>query len=305
MSDVSLPRAPAALKAAPSRPRAPLALLPLFFLLLAAWGAPPARAAEYRDPEGRFTIVLPEGYQEIDRSSLQARLEELRRTGVKMPAYAAAFDRGVEPRFTYPYALLEVVPVPGAAWTTDDLKGTLGQMNAEQAARETPAAFDRLGLGNLMRDPRITFVRWEPERQAGVYRIKTQARDAEVLGTGRIYFYRGGYITLWFYYLAGTPYAEAAERLTAGLTVLPAEHVPPPGFLARARPILILVTVGVAVMLVGLIVWLAGRGRSAAAAALLLALSLAGCAAAPRPPHTMEPGSLTCTPSGYGTAACY
>ncbi len=304
MSEISRPHASALNAASPRRRVAP-PLLSLL-LLLAAWAVPPAGAAEYRDPEGRFVITLPDGYQEIDRSLLQARLAELRRSGVNMPAYQAAFDRGVEPRFTYPYALLEVVPVPGAAWTTADLEGTLGKLATEQGAREAAVAFDRLGLGNLMRDPRITFVRWEPERQAGAYRIKTQAGGTEVLGAGRIYFYRNGYITLWFYYVAGTPYADAAERVTAALAVLPAHRVPPAGFLARARTPLIAVAGLAVASLAGLAVWLARRRRPPAAlAALLLALSLAGCASAPGPPRTMEPGSLHCTPSGYGTAASY
>ncbi len=41
------------------------------------------------------------------------------------------------------------------------------------------------------------------------------------------------------------------------------------------------------------------------ALALALYLGLAACAAAPRGPRTVEEGSLTCTPSGYGTLACY
>jgi hypothetical protein len=292
------------LNATPPNSRVGWALPPLLFLL-AAWGAPPARAAEYRDPEARLTLALPEGYQEIDRPALQARLEELRRTGVNMPAYAAAFDRGTTPRFTYPYALLEIVPVPGAPWTTADLERVFGRMNAGQGGRETAAALDRMGLGTLMRDPRITFVRWEPERQAAVYRVRAQPRGADVEGMGRLYFYRGGYITLWFYYLAETAYAGAAEQLTAGLTVLPAHRVPPPGILARARPALIVVTVGAVVILLGLVGWLAGRRRRPAVAALLLALSFAGSGAAPRPPQAMDPGHLTCLPSGYEAPPCF
>jgi hypothetical protein len=284
-------------------PRRAAWALPPLLLLLAARGAPPARAAEYRDPQARFTIALPEGYQEIDRAALQARLEELRRTGVKMPAYAAAFGRGTTPPFTYPYALLEIVPVPGAAWTTADLERTLGRMNTGQPGRETAAALDRLGLGSLMRDPGITFVRWEPERQALAYRLRMPSRGTVMEGTGRLYLYRGGYITLWFYYLAGSSDAETGEQLTAGLVVLPAYRVPPPGFLARARPALIVATVGAAVMLLGLLGWLARRRRPAAAA-LLLALSFAGRAAAPWPPEAAEPGGSACVPSGYETPAC-
>ncbi|HYB74542.1 MAG TPA: hypothetical protein VED18_14305 [Candidatus Sulfotelmatobacter sp.] len=251
----------------PPFPRLPASLLPVVLLFwLAGWGAPSARAAEYRDPEARFTIALPDGYQEIDRAALEARLEELRRAGVKMPAYAAAFGRGTAPRFAYPYALLEIVPVPGAAWTTADLARLFGQMNAGQAGAEKSATLDRLGLGNLMRDPRITFVRWEPERQAALFRLGAQPRGTGVEGTGRLYFYRGGYTTLWFYDVAGSPYAGTGEPLTAGLTVLPAYRVPPPGLLARARPVLIVGTVAAAAVLLGLIGWLAARRRPAPAA---------------------------------------
>ena len=298
---VIAPRLTAAFHAASPRPRVPLP--PVVLLIwLAGWGAPPARAAEYRDPEARFTIALPDGYQEIGRAALEARLEELRRAGAKMPAYAAAFGRGTAPRFAYPYALLGIVPVPGAAWTTADLQRLFGPMNAARADAEKSAALDRMGLGNLMRDPRITFVRWEPERQAAVFRLRAQPRGTDVEGTGRLYFYRGGYITLWFYSLAGTPYVEAADQLTAGLTVLPPYRVPPPGFLARARPVLIAGTVGAAVVLLGLVGWLVRRRRPAVAAALLL-LSFAGCPAAPRPPLAMDAGDVTCQRCGHAARA--
>ena len=230
-------------------------------------------------------------------------MEGLRRGGVSVPAYDAAFDRGREPRFSYPYALLEVAPVPGAAWTTADLEGTLGRMDTEHAARETAATFERLGLGNLLRDPRITFVRWEPERQAGVYRIATQARGADVLGTGRIYFYRSGYITLWFYYLAAMPYAEAADGFTAALTVLAAYRVPPAGFLVRARTSVIAVIVLAAAGVVGVIIWLARWRRPASLAVLLLGLSFAGVAGALGGTWAVEPGSLHRTPSAYGAVS--
>ncbi len=295
-------RAPVSRAGAGRRAFAPL--LPLV-LVVVAGGVPPSRAAEYRDPEGRFILSLPDGYQEIPRPLLQDRMEALRRGGVNVPAYDAAFDRGLEPRFSYPYALLEVVPVPGAGWTTGELEGVLGRLDTEPGAREAAAALDRLGLGNLMRDPRIAFVRWERERQAGVYRITTQSRGAEVRGAGRITFYRAGYITLWFYYLAGTPYADAADRVTAGLTVLPAHRVLDGGFLAGARKVQIWALVAAASgVMAGLGAWLFRRWRGPAAA-LLLGLALAGCAAAPRGPRTVEEGSLTCTPSGYGTVACY
>ncbi len=232
-------------------------------LLLAAacvlgQGGDPARAAEYRDPEGRFTLALTDGFVEVGRPILEARLAALRQGGAPVPAYQAAFDRGGESRLAYPYALLEVVPVQGAAWTTADLEGLLGRMDTEQAARESAAAFDRLGLGNLLRDPRVAFVRWEPNRQAGAYRIRTQAQGAEVHGQGRIYFYRNGYIALWFYYLAGTPYADVADRFTAGLTVLPEHRVPSPG--RALRPGTILIMVG-GVVAAGMAVWLVVRKR--------------------------------------------
>lgn len=271
-----------------------------------ACGPSAAQAAEYRDPEARFVITLPDRFQEVDRAILQARLAALRRGGLSVPAYQAAFDRGTEPRLSYPYALLEVVPVPRAAWTTADLEGLLGKLDTEHAAQDTAAAFDRLGLGSLMRDPRIAFVRWEPERQAALYRIITQAQGGEILGTGRIYFYRQGYLTLWFYYRAGTPYAEAAERFTAALTVLPAHRVPAGGFMAGARAVPIVAATAAAAMLVGLGVWLARRRRGPTAlAALALGLALGGCASAPEGVRTVQPGSLRCMPSGYGTVACY
>jgi len=230
-------------------------------LLAVAWlvgRGHPARAAEYRDPEGRFAMTLTDGFVEVGRPILEARLAALRKGGAPVPAYHAAFDRGTEPRLAYPYALLEVVPVRGVAWNTADLEGLLGRMDTEQAGRETAAAFDRLGLGNLLRDPRVAFVRWEPERQAGAYRIRTQAQGAEIHGEGRIYFYRNGYIALWFYYLAGTPYAEAADRFTVALTVLPDHRVPPPGF--ALRPGTILIVMG-GVVTAGMVVWLVVRRR--------------------------------------------
>ncbi len=293
------------LSRAAARRRAFAPLLPLVFVMV-AWGVRPARAAEYRDPEGRFVLALPDGYQEIPRPLLQARIEALRRSGVNVPAYQAAFDRGVEPRFAYPYALLEVVPIAGAAWTTADLEDALGRLDTDPSAREAVAALDRLGLSDLMRDPHFRFVRWERERQAAVYAITTQSRGAEIRGMGRITFYRAGYIALWFYSVAGTPYADAADRVTAGLTVLPAHRVLDGGFLAGARKVRVWALVAAASgVMAGLGAWLFRRWRAPPAAALLLGLALAGCAAAPRGPRTVEEGSLTCTPSGYGTLACY
>jgi len=302
----------------PPRPFAgggPVLVPGLFFLtLLLGLAVPAARAAEFRDPEGRFVIAVPEGFQQVDRRVLEAKLEELRRAGMAPPSYAAAFDRGAEPRLGYPYALLEVTPIPDAAWTAEDLEALLGQLKTGQAAREVAATLERLGLGALLRDPRLTFVRWEADRQAAVYQIETEARGITVKGVGRLFFYRKGYLGFWFYYLAGTPYAEVSERFTASLTVLPGHRVPPGEWpTAGARRFLGLVLVGGAILGgVGLIVWrIRRRGGSRAAAALPLALwlagSLAGCATGAKAQEQgqVRPGSLRCAPSGYGTVACY
>ncbi len=290
----------------------PLRLARAIALALLAGLAPhPAWAGEYRDPEGRFTIAVPDGFQQVDRQILEAKLAELRRAGAATPTYQAAFDRGVEPRLSYPYALLEVTPVPNADWTAADLEGVLGQMKTEQSAQEAAATLDRLGLGKLLRDPRLTFVRWEPDRQAGAYRITTQVGEANVEGTGRLYFYREGFIALWFYSLAGTPYAEAAERFTAALTVLPSHRVPSDWLTAGMRRTLEWALVGAAIgALAGLSTWLLKRKRGTRAAVLLFAslelgLGLAGCAAGPGAGSAVTPGSLRCSPSGYGTVSCY
>jgi hypothetical protein len=282
--------------------------------LLFGWACPAAEAAEYRDPEGRFSIAVPEGFQEVDRRILEAKLGELRRAGLTPPTYAAAFDRGVEPRLGYPYALLEVTPIPDADWTAEELESLLGQLKMGQASQEAAATLKRLGLEALLRNPQLTFVRWEMDRQAAVYRIETQSRGTTVQGIGRLFFYRNGYLGFWFYHLAGTPYAEVGERFTAGLTVLPEYRVPPAGGpMAGARKLLGVALVALAILGgAGLLVWRTrrrGRGGGRPAMALLLCLSgsLTGCAAGAmaREHGQVTPGALRCVPAGYGAVGCY
>ncbi len=284
----------------------------LALVILAGLAPLAAGAAEYRDPEGRFIITIPEGFQEVDRKILEAKVAALGRAGVPPPNYQAAFDRGVEPRLAFPYALLEVTPVPEAEWTAADLEDALGQMKTDQGAREAAAMLDRLGLGRMLRDPRLTFVVWEPDRQSALYRIKMKSGDAELQGTGRVYFYRKGFVTLWFYSVSGTPYADVAERFTAALTVLPDHRVPAGGWISEGgRRVLGWIVAGAgAAAGVLLIVVLARRRRKAWRAGVLLSVLgvgaiLAGCAAGPGGGSAVTPGSLRCYPSGYGTVACY
>jgi hypothetical protein len=254
-------------------------------ILLVRQAAPAAGAAEYRDPGGRFTIAVPEGFQEVDRKVLEARLAALSRAGVPAPSYQAAFDRGVEPRLAYPYVLLEVTQVPDAQWTAADLEDALGQMKTQQGAQDAGATLDRLGLSKLLRDPRLTFLAWDPDRQSALYRIKAKTGDTELEGTGRLYFYRKGFVTLWFYYLSGTPYADVADQFTAALTVLPDHRVPPGGWITqRGRRVLVWIMLSAGAMAGVLLIVLLGarrrRGRRARALlVILLAAILAGCAA--------------------------
>lgn len=167
----------------------------LRFCALAILGAITARAAEDRDPAGRFTIALPDGFAEVPRTVLEQELNAARRAGPPVPASQAAFDRGAGPRPGYPAARLGVVS-PDAAWTTADLETILGQMQSEQGARDAAAALDRVSRDTLAWDPTVTFVRWDPARQTDVPCVTARSTGKEVEGAGRIAFGRGGWAAL-------------------------------------------------------------------------------------------------------------
>ncbi len=213
-------------------------------------GVPAAQAAEYRDPGGHFTLQVPDGFYEVDQATLQA----IRTAVGDKGRWQVAFDRGTAPRLMPPILTVQVTMDQQAGLTTDDLQTAMGPLNTEKALPEKAAAVEHFGLGDLLRDPRTTEARWEPERLALAVRRREHIGPLEVFHASRIYFHSKGTIILMFYYQVGTPYEAAAERFTGGLTVLP-EHRVPPGWRTMLRPYLLPGGVTLGVILVGLVGW--------------------------------------------------